>query len=175
MGPGNAPPIPATRCEIDADCVRIERGCCPLGEYIAVHKDDVDAYQASLSCEAVACPFIMVADDHSMAQCHWQTHSCAVVKPKDIQCLGFSPNPHACPEGFRCLLPEHIADAPGQCLQQCGRDAVDCEEPGAVCMDDPTDRCVPGDTGAKYAGLCIHPGDSAFGGPGLGASGFRRP
>ena len=25
------PPIPTASCEVDADCVRIERGCCPLG------------------------------------------------------------------------------------------------------------------------------------------------
>src|SRR5690606_19690100 len=51
-------------CAVDDDCLRVEKGCCPLGNYVAISKRNADAYQASLHCEAVSCPLVMVADDH---------------------------------------------------------------------------------------------------------------
>ncbi|MBN9162390.1 MAG: hypothetical protein BGO98_12390 [Myxococcales bacterium 68-20] len=155
--PEQTPPIPTASCEVDADCVRIEKGCCPLGHYIAVHKDKAAAYQASLGCdEPHACPLILAVDDHSMAQCNWETRACELVKPQDIACNGFTPNPHACPDGFRCRLPEHVTDLPGKCLQQCGGFAgIVCEDANALCVDDPTDGCDPHHGGADCGGLCV--------------------
>ncbi|MDF2695395.1 MAG: hypothetical protein K0S65_3778, partial [Labilithrix sp.] len=116
-------PIPdaALGCDVDADCVRIDKGCCKIGEYVAVHRDKVAAYQESLGCvEPIMCPMILAIDDHSVAQCDELAHTCRVVKPKDIQCQGFTPNSHACPDGWHCLLPPEVADVPGECLQMCG-------------------------------------------------------
>ncbi len=154
--PEQTPPISTPSCEVDADCVRIEKGCCPLGRYIAVHKDEAAAHrQANLLCNE-ACPSVEPVDDHSMAQCNWETRACELVKPQDIACNGFTRNPHACPDGFRCLLPGHVADVPGKCVQQCGGFAgIACEEPNTLCVDDPTDGCDPQHGGADCGGLCV--------------------
>lgn len=121
--PGPPPAIPSIGCEVDADCARIEKGCCPLGAYVAIHADGVAAYNAALGCERPhACPLILALDDHSVAQCNVDTRACELVKVEDIRCDGFSINPHSCPSGFRCQLPALIADAPGKCVQQAGVD-----------------------------------------------------
>jgi len=152
---------PSIGCKVDADCVRIEKGCCDLGEYIAVPSGKADAYRASLACdEPLYCPLIMVVDDHSVAQCNDQTHTCEVVKPKDVACNAFSPNPHACPDGWQCRLPESIADAPGKCVQQCGGYAgLACSTPDDECVDDPTDDCDPTRGGADCGGVCVGKSD----------------
>lgn len=158
---GGPRPDPTAGCSVDADCVRIDEGCCSLGEYVAVHEDEVDAYRASLTCpNPLYCPLILAIDDHSMAQCNVETHRCEVVKPKDIACNGFSINPHACPEGWQCRLPGFVADVPGKCVQPCGGFAgLQCTDPDAQCMDDPTDDCDPNAGGADCGGICISKGD----------------
>jgi hypothetical protein len=144
------------RCEVDADCARIERGCCPLGEYVAIPKDQVDAYQASLDCAAVACPLMLVADDKSVAQCNDQTRSCEVVKPRAIACNGFTPNPHTCPERWSCQVREDVTDVPGVCVQMCGGFAnLQCDLASDRCIDDPGDSCDPSNGGADCGGVCV--------------------
>ncbi len=152
---------PSVGCNVDADCVRIEKGCCDLGEYIAVLKGRADAYRAGLACaEPLNCPLIMVLDDHSVAQCNELTHKCEVVKPKDIGCNAFSTNPHACPDGWQCRLPEYIADAPGRCVQSCGGFAgLACSPPDDQCLDDPKDDCDPTRGGADCGGICVGKND----------------
>jgi hypothetical protein len=154
--PSPTPPAPAMGCEIDADCVRVDKGCCQVGEYIAVRKDNAAAYQASLQCAAVMCPTMIVVDDHSVAQCNTQMRKCEVVNAASIECNGFTMNPHACPDGFQCILPEHVADVPGKCFQRCaGFAGLQCSDPDAHCMDDPTDTCHPNAGGADCGGLCV--------------------
>ncbi|MBX3224373.1 MAG: hypothetical protein KF795_27910, partial [Labilithrix sp.] len=157
--PRPAPAIPSIPCDVDADCVRLERGCCELGQYVAIHEHGVAGYRAALGCEEPhACPFILVLDDHSVAQCNVDKHACEVVKVEDIGCNAFSTNPHACPSGFHCVLPELVADAPGKCIQQCGGFAnLPCDDMNAHCLDDPTDDCDPARGGADCSGLCTPP------------------
>lgn len=148
----------ATGCKIDDDCVRVEQGCCHLGKFIPVIKAKSAGYQAGLSCVGVVCPQVVIADDHSVAQCNGGTHKCELVLPKDVACDGFTTNPHACPEGWHCRVPGHIADEPGSCLQICGGFAgIQCSEPGAQCIDDPSDDCDPQSGGADCGGLCLPP------------------
>jgi hypothetical protein len=147
---------PAMGCKVDDDCVRIEKGCCHLGKFIAVTKALSAGYQATLQCVGVVCPQIMIADDHSVAQCNVETHQCEVVLPKDIACDGFTTNPHTCPSGWRCRRQGHIADLPGSCVQLCGGVAgIQCSDPSAQCVDDPDDTCDPNNGGADCGGLCL--------------------
>ncbi|HVH41092.1 MAG TPA: hypothetical protein VM925_02080 [Labilithrix sp.] len=150
---------PSFGCNVDKDCVRLDKDCCQLGDYVAVLASKADAYKASLKCpDPLYCPMIMVVDDHSVAQCNAQTHRCEVVKPKDIQCGGFTMNPHACPDGYRCRLPQHVADVPGKCVQFCGGIAAfQCTDPNEQCIDDPTDDCDPNKGGADCGGICVPP------------------
>lgn len=147
---------PAGSCEVDADCAKIEKGCCALGDFIAVAADEVADYRAGLACpQPVFCPAIAVVDDHSMAQCNFATKKCELVKPKDIACGGFTLNPHACPAGYACRGDAMIADAPGKCVQTCGGIAArPCTDPTEECVDDPNDACDPNDGGADCGGIC---------------------
>ncbi len=158
---GGTTTAPSAGCDVDSDCERIEKGCCDLGEYIAVRVGEVDAYRAGLACaEPLFCPLIMVLDDQSVAQCNEQTHECEVVKPKDIECNAFSPNPHACPDGWQCRVPDFVADAPGKCVQPCGGFAgLACTSPDDQCLDDPKDDCDPNAGGADCGGICVGKND----------------
>jgi hypothetical protein len=155
---GKSPDI-AAGCNVDADCAKIEKGCCPLGNYIAVKSDKVSQYQASLNCsQPMACPAVIPQVNHAMAQCNLGTHKCELVKPKDIQCGGFTLNPHSCPPNYQCKLPAGIADAPGKCVQFCGGFAAfQCSDPSEVCVDNPDDSCDPNNGGADCGGICVPP------------------
>ncbi len=156
---GGGAPDSTAGCNVDADCARIEKGCCPVGEYIAVPTADVDAYQASLGCAAVSCARILVLDDQSVAQCNVETHKCEVVKPNDIACNGFTMNSHKCPDGWQCRLPDFVADVPGRCVQHCGGFAGKlCLDPDDQCVDDPADDCNPNRGGADCMGVCASAG-----------------
>ncbi len=155
---GSSPDI-TTGCNVDADCQKIEKGCCPLGNYIAAHKDKVAGYQDSLSCqEPTICPAVMPKIDHSMAQCNPSTHKCELVQPKDIACGGFTLNPHACPPSYQCRGDGLAYDAPGKCVQAGGGIAAcQCTDPTAGCGDDPDDSCDPKNGGADCGGICVPP------------------
>lgn len=146
---------PAVGCNVDADCVRVDKTCCALGQYTAVLASKKDAFHASLDCvEPQMCPMIMPVDDHSVAECNVQAHRCELVKPKDIACGGFMLNSHSCPDGYRCQLPVGIADVPGKCVQSCGGiAAIPCTDATEECVDDPTDDCDP-NKGADCGGVC---------------------
>ncbi len=146
----------AMGCEKDDDCVRMEKGCCPMGNYIAVSKPKAKAYQKSLHCEVVSCPLVMIADDHSVAHCDAEKKACEIVLPHDIACGGLTTNPHKCPDGWRCRLPKDVADVPGRCVQFCGGFGnLPCATSGDQCVDDPDDDCDPKRGGADCGGICV--------------------
>jgi hypothetical protein len=150
----------STGCEVDDDCVRVEKGCCNLGKYIAVTKAKVASYQAGLHCERVSCPMIVIPDDHSVAQCNAETHACEIVLPGDVACDGSVRNPHECPKGWRCQRQGSSADAPGRCVEACGGIAgFQCSSPNATCVDDPGDGCDPKSGGADCGGVCVTPAE----------------
>lgn len=145
----------STGCKVDDDCLRIEKGCCHLGQYIGVTKSKAAAYQQGLHCERVSCPMIVVEDDHSVAQCNTQTQTCEIVLPADIACNGFTTNPHACPKGWKCKREGRIADIPGKCVEMCGGFAgIQCSTSGTSCVDDPDDDCDPNKGGRDCGGIC---------------------
>jgi hypothetical protein len=106
------------RCNVDADCIAVEsQQCCSVGLSEAVHKDHVAAYEASFDpfqCAAVFCKLVFHVEDR-VPLC--LSNRCAMVEPEEIRCGGFSTNPHACPAGYRCKLPEDVADVPGRCVR----------------------------------------------------------
>ena len=64
-------------------------------------------------------------------------------------------NPHKCPDGYQCRVPQYIADAPGKCVQFCGGiAAIQCTDPSDQCVDDPNDDCDPKKGGADCGGIC---------------------
>jgi hypothetical protein len=67
-------------------------------------------------------------------------------------------NPHSCPDGYHCRLPDFIADAPGKCVQFCGGFGnFQCSDSSEQCIDDPTDTCDPNNGGADCGGICAPP------------------
>lgn len=148
----------AAGCNVDADCEKVAPDCCELERpMIAVKKGNAAAYRAQLNCpEPLFCPMVLPAPDHGMPQCNVVTHKCENVQPKDIQCGGFTLNPHQCPAGYKCKFPDMIADAPGKCVQFCGGIAgFTCNDPNEECVDDPTDSCDPNNGGADCGGICV--------------------
>jgi hypothetical protein len=143
-------------CNVDADCAKVQKGCCDYQGWTAVRADKAAAYQASLGCaQPTICPKIAVRPDYSVAECNNGTHKCELVQPKDIKCGGFIMNSHSCPDGYRCQLPIGVADVPGKCVQQCGGIAArPCNDPNEECVDDPTDSCDPKNGGADCGGIC---------------------
>lgn len=144
-------------CEVDADCVKVQKNCCPHLGNIAIRSGKEAAYKASLHCEVpTVCPAIAIMPDDSMAQCNAGTHKCELVKPREIACGGFTRNPHSCPDGYRCKLPANVADVPGKCVQFCGGIAAfPCRDPNEECADDPSDTCDPRTGGADCGGICL--------------------
>jgi hypothetical protein len=143
-------------CTRDSDCVRVEAGCCPLGNWTAVRSGQEDAFHATLHCPAhPMCPMIAIRDDGSVAQCNNDTHKCEVAKPQDLQCGGRSVNPHRCPDGHQCLGPALAYDGFGSCFKTCGGiGARPCPE-GFACVDNPYDSCDPAHGGADCPGMCV--------------------
>lgn len=106
----------AGSCNVDADCEKIDRGCCPMGDYIAVREAQAEGYRGTLACaEPVRCPRIGLPPDARVSQCNAANHRCELRAPEAIPCGAFSPNPHACPAGYACKVNPEIADAPGRC------------------------------------------------------------
>jgi hypothetical protein len=139
-------------CSRDSDCTKVERGCCPLGQYTAVRSVAEDFYRDALACDPnPICPKIATRPNDDVAQCDVSRHACELVAPRDIECGGRSLNPHACPRGYTCDEPGN--DAPGDCLKRCGGIAgLRCDQ-GEVCVDDPSDGCDP-KSGADCIGVC---------------------
>ncbi len=110
------------KCDVDADCVAVEKaGCCPNGYLVAVNKDEVAAYDAKYACKdtATICPQFVVHDTR-VAQCDFATHACKMIAPEDIICGGFiaPAMQHHCPDGYQCnLLARGVPDAGGKCEQ----------------------------------------------------------
>lgn len=146
----------AAGCNVDADCAKIEKGCCALGNFIAIRTDNVQAYKDALACQTPQiCPKIAVRPDYSAAECNNQTHKCELVKPADIRCGSFIMNSHACPDGYRCQLTPGLPDVGGKCVQFCGGIAgIPCHGDNEVCVDDPNDGCDPANGGADCGGIC---------------------
>lgn len=147
-----------TGCNIDADCVRVQKGCCVdvNANYTAVLASKKDAFQESLDCAAVLCAAVMPNEDHTSALCNVDTHKCELVKPKDIVCQAFSTNPHFCPPNWTCIENAMVSDVGGKCHQHCGGFAgFMCDDPNEECVDDPTDSCDPLNGGADCGGICM--------------------
>lgn len=144
-------------CAVDADCQRVRPDCCNHGAWTAVNKDSVQAFRDSLMCPASQiCPTFVGLEDHSVAECNNQSHTCEAVKPADIVCGGFRlANTHFCPDGYQCRGSALLFDGPGQCVQSCGGIAgIQCRGIDEVCVDDPNDECDPTTGGADCGGLC---------------------
>lgn len=152
-------PKDLTACNIDADCVKVQKGCCEIAGSTAVNKDQADAYEQSLGCpKPTICPLVVPPPSYTVAQCNNRTHTCELVEPEDIACGGFSINPHQCPAGWSCRGDGLAHDAPGRCVQFCGGIAsIPCVRPDAVCVDDPNDACDPNAGGADCGGICTAP------------------
>lgn len=108
-----------TSCKVDSDCVAVDRGgCCHNGWLEAVNKHHVRAYENATRCKVhnMMCPMYMVHDTR-VAQCNTGTHKCEMVEPEDIRCGGFTMNPHACPDGYRCDFTGVVPDVPGTCVE----------------------------------------------------------
>jgi len=100
-------------CTRDADCEKIQDGCCPHNGWVAVNTDHVDAYREALGCpEHPICPLIATPLDESMPQCNLDAGKCELVQPEEIACGGRSLNPHVCPDGWSCVGDRLAVDAP---------------------------------------------------------------
>jgi hypothetical protein len=151
---GKKKPVDFFSCNKDADCVAAPvAACCKNGYNAAVNKDQVDAYEASVTCAPhPICPLYIV-NDTRVAECNVSTHKCEMVQPEDVRCGGFTTNPHQCAPGYSCIL-AHIPDVPGTCEKHCGGIAgIKCDA-GFTCVDDPTDSCDPTKGGADCGGVC---------------------
>jgi hypothetical protein len=143
-------------CLRDTDCAMVEAGCCDVGDWTAVPVDEVEAFEAAKGCDPEAvCPLIPIVYRGEQAICQGETRTCAIALPADLDCGGFSPNPHACPDGWRCVGPDLATDGTGVCLQTCGGLAARPCPDGFACADDPDDDCDPEAGGADCGGLCL--------------------
>jgi len=143
-------------CNADADCAKVNKACCENFGPTAVLGSKAGAYKASLACpDPLYCPLFLTKADFSMPQCNVATKKCELVQPKDIKCQGFTVNPHACPDNYRCIHPEPTGDVPGSCYQFCGGfGGFQCSDPNDQCHDDPSDSCDPNSGGADCGGIC---------------------
>ncbi len=149
----------AAGCNVDADCVKVSKTCCSLGNWDAVKVGNETAYHDNLHCATPQiCPKIMIKDDGSQALCNAGTHKCEIVKPKDVACGGFTVNPHQCPARYSCVYSEATHDVPGKCFEFCGGIAgFACSDPTEQCVDNPSDGCDPAHGGADCGGICMPP------------------
>lgn len=105
------------KCDVDADCVAIEKaGCCPNGYLVAVNKDQVKAYDDKYACTnpPAACPHFIVKDTR-VAQCDFAAHRCLMIDPTQIHCGGFIQPTHDCPASFTCDFHGLVPDVGGTC------------------------------------------------------------
>ena len=156
-------PVDMYACNVDADCAKVQKGCCDYLGNVAVNTASVDAYKATLGCSTPQiCPKIAVLADYSAALCNTSTKKCELVKPADIACGGRTLNPHSCPSNYLCMGDTQMVDATGKCMQQCGGFAgFQCNE-GTTCVDNWTDSCDPNKGGADCGGVCHSCGDVKF-------------
>ncbi len=159
----SAAPVDMYACSVDADCVKVEKGCCSYLGNIAVNTSSTAAYKATLGCSTPQiCPMIMVRPDYSAALCNTGTKKCELVQPANIACGGRTINPHACPDNYLCMGDTQMVDATGKCMQQCGGFAnFQCND-GTSCVDNWTDSCDPNKGGADCGGVCHSCGDVKF-------------
>jgi hypothetical protein len=153
-----AAPDYVSGCNVDADCTKVQKQCCVdfNDNWTAVLTSKKDAFSESLDCAAVMCPAVMPPEDHSMAQCNFDTKKCELVKPKDIVCQAFSMNPHFCPPNWTCIENAMVSDVGGKCHQNCGGFAgFMCSDPNEECVDNPNDSCDPNNGGADCGGICM--------------------
>jgi hypothetical protein len=143
-------------CNVDADCAKVDKGCCSNYGSTAVLASKAGAYTASLTCaKPQYCPMFMAVPDHSAAECNNATKKCELVKPADITCGSFIMNSHACPDGYSCKLQVGRPDVGGKCVQFCGGIAgIECHDASQHCVDDPSDSCDPAHGGADCGGIC---------------------
>jgi hypothetical protein len=146
-------------CNVDADCVKVDKACCSNYGSTAILGGKEQAYQNSLACPSpLYCPLFMQPADYSMAECNRGTHTCELVQPKDIKCGGFlQPSAqHLCPDNYNCRhAPGVNPDTSGSCVQFCGGIAgFQCHDPNEECVDDPNDSCDPANGGADCGGMC---------------------
>src|SRR5579884_752755 len=105
-------------CQVDSDCIAVEReGCCHNGYKDAVNKDGVASYRAANACRTrnTVCPQFRI-DDKRVALCNATAHRCEMVEPETIRCGGAGDAAHACPAGFTCKTTG--TDIPGICARQ---------------------------------------------------------
>ena len=140
-------------CQVDADCARVEAGCCQLGDYVAVRADRVADHLASLGCTGEeVCPPPPAEDHGETALCDNNSKTCEILLPDEIQCGGFRINPHFCPDGYACVGDALMYDGTGECAQECaGPDGAACPA-GQSCGVHPQLGC--GAPGVGCPGLC---------------------
>ncbi|MDB4935897.1 MAG: bacillopeptidase [Labilithrix sp.] len=146
-------------CEVDADCVKVDKACCSNYGSTAIVAGKEQAYKNSLACPApLFCPLFVQAPDYSMAECNRTTKKCELVKPKDIKCGGFllPAAQHQCPDNYNCMhSPGVNPDTSGTCVQFCGGIAgFQCHDINEECVDNPNDSCDPAHGGADCGGIC---------------------
>lgn len=67
-------------CQTDSDCAKVEAGCCPVGEWIAVRGDRLLDYRDSLECPSnPVCPLVPILDHGETAVC--ASGTCQIVLP----------------------------------------------------------------------------------------------
>jgi hypothetical protein len=140
----------AAGCAVDADCAMVEAGCCSVGNWTAVPKDEVAAFEASKNCGPnPICPLVPIVDRGEQAICDVDVRQCEVALPEEIACGGRSLNPHRCPDGWRCVGEQLAWDAPGSCARTCS--ATRPCQGGLSCLDAPGDGC----TGPGCPRVCL--------------------
>jgi hypothetical protein len=111
-----APPPEFYACKVDSDCVAVPKvGCCNNGYKEAVNAKSTDAYAKSFVCptpNAMCAQFLV--NDNRAPECSAETGKCELVAIDKIACGALHTNPHACPTGYRCVLPK-TPDVPGRC------------------------------------------------------------
>ena len=143
-------------CNTDSDCVRVEAGCCSVGDWIGIRGDSAAAYHSSLECPAnPVCPLVPILDHGETAICDNNSNTCEVVLPDEIQCGGNSINPHMCPAGYSCVGDALAWDGFGECARFCGGFGNFSCPAGYTCQDDPNDDCDPQNGGADCGGVCL--------------------
>jgi hypothetical protein len=137
-----------TSCDSDADCVKIQAGCCPHQGQTAVNVERRWEYQEQLDA---TCPGYCIAiappADFRSPSCNQTTKSCELIEPKF--CGGIAAFP--CPDGFQCQ-----DDPRDDCSVETG--GADC---GGICQQCPTKAgCPVGQLPAADGCACETPKDT---------------
>ena len=119
-------------CDTDADCVKIQAGCCPTSGQIAVNGERQWEYRDQVIgvCN-VFCIQIVPPPDYRVPACNAAKKSCELVEPKF--CGGIAA--FQCPDGLTC-----VDDPRDSCDPTAG--GADC---GGICQQCPAATgCKPG-------------------------------